>query len=47
MFDIIIGVLEQSEAYKTTIQLSEGCRIVTIDGYQVKIIMCPDEGDHR
>ncbi len=44
MFDIIIGVLEQSEAYKTTIQLSEGCRIVTIDGYQVKIIMCPDEG---
>lgn len=44
MFDIIVGVLEHSHAYKTTLHLSEGCRVVTIEGDQVKIVMCPDTG---
>jgi Kef-type K+ transport system membrane component KefB len=44
MFDIIVGALEHSKAYKTSVYLSEGCRIVTIEGDQVKIVMNPDEG---
>jgi hypothetical protein len=44
MFDIMVGVLEHSKAYKTSVYLSEGCRIVTIEGDQVKIVMNPDEG---
>jgi Kef-type K+ transport system membrane component KefB len=44
MFDIMVGVLEHSKTYKTSVYLSEGCRIVTIEGDQVKIVMNPDEG---
>jgi len=44
MFDIMVGALEHSKAYKTSVYLSEGCRIVTIEGDQVKIVMNPDEG---
>lgn len=44
MFNLIVGILEKSGAYKTSAQLSEGCRIVSLEEYQVKIIMCPDRG---
>lgn len=44
MFDIMVGVLEHSKAYKTSAYLSEGCRIVIIEGDRVKIVMNPDEG---
>lgn len=44
MFDIIVGALEHSKTYKTSVYLAEGCRIVTIEGDQVKIVMNPDEG---
>ena len=44
MFDIMVDVLNKSRAYTTTVQFSEGCRIMTIEDSQVKIIMCPDRG---
>jgi len=44
MFDIIVGVLEHSHTYKTSVYLSEGCRVVTIEGDQVKIVMNPQTG---
>lgn len=44
MFNIIIGRIEASQSFKTSIQMSEGRKIVNVLGHKVKIILCPDEG---
>jgi len=44
LFNIIVGRIEASKAYKTTVQFSEGRKIVTIRDSDVKIILCPDRG---
>ncbi len=44
MFNIIMGSIEASGQLKTSIQMSEGRRIINIEGKRVKIILCPDEG---
>ncbi len=44
MFNIIIGRIEESGMFKTSIQFSDGRKIVNIEGQDVKIILCPDEG---
>jgi Kef-type K+ transport system membrane component KefB len=44
MFDIMVSVLEHAHAYQTTVQLSEGCRVASIEGDRAKIIMSPDKG---
>ena len=45
MFNIIMGRIEALPAFKaTSIQFSEGRKIVSIEGHDVKIILCPNEG---
>lgn len=44
MFNVIIHILGKSDTYQTTIQLLESCQIMLIEGYEVKIVMCPDRG---
>ncbi len=44
MFGIIIGALESVGTYKTTIDISEGRKVVNIEGHHVEIILSPDEG---
>ena len=44
LFHIIVGKIEHSKAYKTSIQISEGRKIVNIEGQNVKVILCPEEG---
>lgn len=45
MFNIIMGRIEALPAFKSTsIQFSEGRKIVNIEGHDVKVILCPDEG---
>jgi len=44
MFNVIVGHLEMGGLYRTTIQISGGRKIVNIDGENVKIILCPQEG---
>jgi len=45
MFNIIVGRVEALPAFKNTrISISEGRRIVNIEGHNVKIILSPNEG---
>ncbi|TET05837.1 cation:proton antiporter [Candidatus Dependentiae bacterium] len=44
LFNIIIGRIEALKTYKTAIQFSEGRKIITIQDYDLKIILCPDKG---
>ena len=44
MFNIISGMIEASGQYKTSINFSEGRRILNVEGQKVKIILCPAEG---
>jgi len=45
MFNIIMGRIEALPAFKSTsIQFSEGRKIINIEGHGVKVILCPDEG---
>lgn len=44
LFNIILGHIESSMEFKTTVHFSEGRKIVTIRDYDVKIILCPDVG---
>ncbi|GEM_PF-838838 len=45
MFNIIVGRIEALPAFKNTnIQMSEGRKIVNIEGHNVKIILSPNEG---
>jgi Kef-type K+ transport system membrane component KefB len=44
LFNIIIGRIEALKTYKTSVQFSEGRKIVTIQDYDLKIILCPDKG---
>jgi len=43
MFNIIMGRIEASGSYKTSVRMSEGRTIASIEGQDVKIIYCPDE----
>jgi Kef-type K+ transport system membrane component KefB len=44
MFHIIVGHLQQSGLYSTTISISDGRKIVNLDGENVEIILCSEEG---
>ncbi|MGB8367541.1 MAG: cation:proton antiporter [Candidatus Babeliales bacterium] len=44
MFNIILGRLEKSGMFNTSIQFSNGRKIVNLEGQNVEIILCPDEG---
>ena len=44
MFNIIIGLLEASGQYKTSVRLGEERKIVNVQGKRVKIILCPEDG---
>lgn len=44
MFNIIVGRLSAGGAYKTTVSMSQGRKVVNIEELQVKLILCPDEG---
>ena len=44
MFNIIVGLIEASGAYKTTFRFSEGRKIINLEGQNVKIIMSPEYG---
>lgn len=44
MFDIICDSLEESGLYHTTVEMSEGGKIVNIEGENVEIILNPNEG---
>ncbi len=44
LFNIILGCIESSMGMETTVHFSEGRKIVTARGYNVKIILCPDIG---
>jgi len=44
MFNVIVGLIEASGAYKTTFRFSEGRKIINLEGKNVKIILCPEYG---
>ena len=45
MFNIIVGLIEALPAFKnTTIGISEGRKVVNIEGHNIKIILSPNEG---
>ncbi len=44
MFNIIVGRLETSGQYQTSVRMSENRKIVNIEGLHVEIILCPEEG---
>lgn len=44
MFNIMVRYIENSDAYRTVVQIAEGKRILNIECRKVKIILCPDEG---
>lgn len=44
MFNVIVGLIEDSGQYRTSVQMSEGRKIVNIEGQNVEIILCPDVG---
>lgn len=44
MFNVIIGRIASVGLYKTSVRMSEGRKIVNIEGQNVKIILCPEEG---
>lgn len=44
MFSIILNSIDAMGAYKTSVDISEGCQIVSLEGHNVKIIFDPEEG---
>ena len=44
MFNIMISTIEVQNELKTSVQMSEGRKIVNLEGKNVKIILCPEEG---
>ncbi len=44
MFNIIIERIEASGIYRTSVRMSEGRKIFNVEGQNVKIILCPEEG---
>ena len=44
MFNIIITTIEVQNEMRTSVQMSEGRKIVHLEGKNVKIILCPEEG---
>lgn len=44
MFSIILSSIDAIGDYKTSVNISEGCEIVTLEGHNVKIIFDPEEG---
>ncbi|MEX0848616.1 MAG: cation:proton antiporter [Candidatus Dependentiae bacterium] len=44
MFNIIVGRIEAMGSYKTSINMSEGCKIVNLEGENVKIVYDPELG---
>ena len=44
LFNIIVGLIEASGAYKTTFRFSEGRKIINLEGQNIKIIMSPEYG---
>ncbi len=44
MFNIIVGRVEESGLYSTSVQMSENRKVVNIEGQHVKIILCPEVG---
>jgi len=44
MFHIIMGYLEKSGMHSTTVQISDGSTVVSLEGANVKIVLNSDEG---
>lgn len=44
LFNIIIGRIEAMGSYKTTVNMSEGQKIVNLEGENVKVIYSPEKG---
>lgn len=44
LFNIIIGLIEATGTYKTSVRFSEGRKIVNVEGQNIKIIMSPEVG---
>ena len=44
IFSIIIGVIESHGQFNTSISLSEGRKVVNLEGINVKMIYCPRQG---
>ncbi len=44
MFSIILSSIDAMGVYKTSVSISEGCQIVSLEGHNVKIIFDPEEG---
>ena len=44
LYHIIVGKIERSKEYKTSVQMSEGRKIINVEGQNVKVILCPEEG---
>ncbi len=44
MFNIIVGRLEASGQYRTSVRMSENRKVVNIEELHVEIILCPEEG---
>lgn len=44
MFNILVGRLKANGEYQTSVQMSEGRKIVNVEGLQVRLILCPDDG---
>lgn len=44
MFNIIIDRIEATKAFNTSVYFSEGCKIINLEGHNVKIILSPEKG---
>lgn len=44
MFALILGRIDAAGVYKTSIDMHDGCQIVTLEGHNVKIVFNPEEG---
>ena len=44
MFDIVGGLLDRKYHGGTTVHMSEGCRILDLEGRRVRVILSPEEG---
>jgi Kef-type K+ transport system membrane component KefB len=44
LFNIIVGRIEASGLYTTSVNMSEGCKIVNLEGHGVKIMYDPEQG---
>ena len=44
MFNIIVGHLEASGQYRTSVRMNKNRKVVNIEGLHVEIILCPEEG---